>query len=441
MFLSLKQQVSNTNNDVSTFESKLHELKEQTDMAISFHNNFIKSDENIKIIVNTTTTNAFKISTLENVTNIQSKEISTLEDDISNNASRIVAINNSFTATTDKLKIDLKNEIQNRDDADIMIQLNISEESKKRYHAIMAEEIRAINSENNLDNMIKTAQDTLKQSIEDESKLRNDSLSQLENSIKENSTNHSKSISSEQSRAINAETILDSKINNVETTLNESIENEATIRTDSFNQLENKINEESTNHSKTILSEELRAITAETTLDSKINNVETTLDSKMKNVESNLNQSITNETTNRSNADKMMTFISVGEAEGKLNLNQYPFCYGSGSHSKDGFGVGIPFPVKLVGIAISVCSKESATAYVQFTVEHFDIEGTKTICSNDLIFNMNNLGINKYLFNMNLSQLYEPGNICIRVSGCGNLSDIEAIYRISLFFQSQVELG
>ena len=60
MFLSLKQQVSNTNNDVSTFESKLNELKVQTDMAISFHNNLIKSDENIKIIVNTTTTNAFK---------------------------------------------------------------------------------------------------------------------------------------------------------------------------------------------------------------------------------------------------------------------------------------------------------------------------------------------------------------------------------------------
>ena len=172
MFLSLKQQVSNTNNDVSTFESKLNELKEQTDMAISFHNNFIKSDENIKIIVNTTTTNAFKISTLENVTNIQSKEISTLEDDISNNASRIVAINNSFTVTTDKLKLDLKNEIQNRDDADIMIQLNISEESKKRYHAIMAEESRAINSENNLDNMIKTAQDSLNQSFEDESKIK-----------------------------------------------------------------------------------------------------------------------------------------------------------------------------------------------------------------------------------------------------------------------------
>ena len=77
MFLSLKQQVSNTNNDVSTFENKLHELKEQTSQAINFHNNFITSDENIKIIVNTTTINASKISTLENVTNIQSKEIST----------------------------------------------------------------------------------------------------------------------------------------------------------------------------------------------------------------------------------------------------------------------------------------------------------------------------------------------------------------------------
>ena len=71
-------------------------------MAISFHNNFIKNDKNIKIVVNTTTTNAFKISTSENVTNIQSKEIITFEDDISNNTSRIVCINNSFSATTDK---------------------------------------------------------------------------------------------------------------------------------------------------------------------------------------------------------------------------------------------------------------------------------------------------------------------------------------------------
>ena len=50
-----------------------------------------------------------------------------------------------------------------------MIQLNISEESKKWHHDIMNEQIRASNAENNLDNMIKTAQDSLNQSIEDES--------------------------------------------------------------------------------------------------------------------------------------------------------------------------------------------------------------------------------------------------------------------------------
>ena len=106
----------------------------------------------------------------------------------------------------------------------------------------------------------------------------------------------------------------------IQNTLKESIEDEATVRTDSFNQLENKINEESTNHSNAILSEELRATTAETTLDSKINNVETTLDSKMKNVENNLNQSITTEETARINSDKMITFVCVAEAEGMLSV-------------------------------------------------------------------------------------------------------------------------
>jgi hypothetical protein len=230
-------------------------------------------------------------------------------------------------------------------------------------------------------------------------------------------------------------------IKNTHDTLNQSIEDESKLINDSLIQLENKINEELTNKSDAISSEQIRASNAESNLDVKLDNIESTLDSKIKTVESNLNKSITNETTNKINCDKMMVFVSVAEAEGKLNLNQYPYCFGCLSHSKDGYGFAVPFPVKLVGIAISACSQKQATAYIQFTIEHFNIEGTKTICSNDLIFNMSNLGINKYLFNMNLSQLYEPGNLCIRVSGCGNLSDIEARYRISFFFQSQVELG
>ena len=184
----------------------------------------------------------------------------------------------------------------------------------------MAEETRAINSENNLDNMVKTAQDTLNQSIKDESKLRNDSLSQLENSIKEDSANNSKAILSEQSRAINAESTLDNMIKIIQNTLNESIEDEATLRTDTLIQLENKINEESINHSKAIMLEELRAFTVESNLDLKLYTIELNLDSKIKNVESDLNQSITTEETARINSDKMITFVCVAEAEGMLSV-------------------------------------------------------------------------------------------------------------------------
>ena len=123
----------------------------------------------------------------------------------------------------------------------------------------------------------------------------------------------------------------------IQNTLNESIEDEATLRTDTLIQLENKINEESINHSKAVMLEELRAFTVESNLDLKLYTIELNLDSKIKNVESNLNQCITTEETARINSDKMMTFVCVGEAEGKLNLNQYPFCYGCGSHSKDVF--------------------------------------------------------------------------------------------------------
>ena len=94
------------------------------------------------------------------------------------------------------------------------------------------------------------------------------------------------------------------------------------------------------------MSEELRARNTESNLDVKLDTIVLNLDSKIKNTERNLNQSITNEETARINSDKMTTFVSVGEAEGKLNLNQYPFCYGCGSHSKDGFGFAVPFPVK-----------------------------------------------------------------------------------------------
>ena len=43
-----------------------------------------------------------------------------------------------------------------------------------------------------------------------------------------------------------------------------------------------------------------------------------------------------------------MTFVSVGEAEGLLTVNDYPFAFGFGSPSKAGFGLAIPFNFAII---------------------------------------------------------------------------------------------
>jgi len=69
---------------------------------------------------------------LEFTTTSQTNEIDQLETDIANNASNIVAINNSFTATTDLLRTDLNSETTNRTSADSSLQSNIDSEAATR---------------------------------------------------------------------------------------------------------------------------------------------------------------------------------------------------------------------------------------------------------------------------------------------------------------------
>ena len=80
------------------------------------------------------------------------------------------------------------------------------------------------------------------------------------------------------------------------------------------------------------------------------------------------------EATNRTNADKRMTFVSIGEAEGLLIVNDYPFAFGFGSPSKAGFGLAIPFNFAIVGFAITVDSTDINRS-ITFSVEHYDVNG------------------------------------------------------------------
>ena len=129
-----------------------------------------------------------------------------------------------------------------------------------------------------------------------------------------------------------------------------------------------------------------------------------------------------------------MVFMNVGEAEGLLTVNDYPFGFGFGSPSKAAFGLAIPFSSNLVGYAIS-CSSTDSTRNVSFAIEHYNTSNVKS--SGDEIITLNSSNV----FNSSINKLYSAGNICVRVSSVSNLSDIDARYRISLYFQSSVELG
>ena len=131
-----------------------------------------------------------------------------------------------------------------------------------------------------------------------------------------------------------------------------------------------------------------------------------------------LQSNIDAESTNRTNADKRMTFVSVGEAEGVLLLNDYPFSFGFGSPSKAGFGLAIS---------------------IGFGLEHYDVNGNLFTPQFGNV--SGSLGMSN-VYNTNLfTDPYPPGNICIKIKSVQNVSDINARYRFTLYCQSLDELG
>jgi len=179
MSLSLKQQLNNANTDLNAIEGEVNTLKTQTAEAIAFHHNFVTSDENIVQLVNRTTTNASSINTLQSTTTSQANEINHLETDIANNASNIVAINNSFSATTDLLRTDLNSEITNRTSADTTLQANIDAES-----AVRVLDISGVNDSIATEITNRTNADTLLQSnIDAEALARTNADTNLQSNI------------------------------------------------------------------------------------------------------------------------------------------------------------------------------------------------------------------------------------------------------------------
>jgi hypothetical protein len=146
-------------------------------------------------------------------------------------------------------------------------------------------------------------------------------------------------------------------------------------------------------------------------------------------VENTLEANLNTESLSRSNSDMKMVFVNVGEAEGLLSVNDYPFAFGFGSVSKAGFGLAIPFNFKIVGYA-ATCSSTDSNRSVRFTIEHYNTSGVKTLGDDEIVSLASNV------LNSSINKSYAPGNICIKVQSVNNLLDIDARYRVALYFQS-----
>ena len=108
---------------------------------------------------------------------------------------------------------------------------------------------------------------------------------------------------------------------------------------------------------------------------------------------------------------------------------------GSGHLQKSGFGLAIPFNFKIVGYAVT-CSSTDSNRSVSLTIEHYNTSGVKTLGDDEII----SLGTSN-VFNSSINKSYNPGNICIKVQSVNNLVDIDARYRVALYFQSSDQLG
>jgi hypothetical protein len=63
-------------------------------------------------------------------------------------------------------------------------------------------------------------------------------------------------------------------------------------------------------------------------------------------------------------------FILVGEAEGLLTANSYPFCFGNGSPQAAGFGVSVPFRAQLKNLSL-VTNTTDTSFLVKIQMIHY----------------------------------------------------------------------
>lgn len=125
-------------------------------------------------------------------------------------------------------------------------------------------------------------------------------------------------------------------------------------------------------------------------------------------------------------------FSHVLEFEGILEDGAYPMSAGYGSVSAPGFGVSMPFAYRLVGWSL-ICKSVDVSAYAEVVLEHYALGDSVAPTVLDASSYDGNVG---FISRKVTSGVMPPGSVCIRVGAVGNLVDVGAAYRISLYLQA-----
>ena len=140
------------------------------------------------------------------------------------------------------------------------------------------------------------------------------------------------------------------------------------------------------------------------------------------------NDAIDVETSARESAINKLAFLSTCEAEGIIQADTFPFCFGNGSPSKEGFGLPIPFAYVLRKIMYQVDSTVSDSS-ITIQISHSNTFGESVLLDTATFINKGTLMVNKPS-NLN-------GSLVIKVLSATGQTDDDARHRISLVYTSE----
>lgn len=123
-------------------------------------------------------------------------------------------------------------------------------------------------------------------------------------------------------------------------------------------------------------------------------------------------------------------FISTCEAEGLLEENSYPFCFGNGSPSDENFGLPIPFSYTLRGIAWSIYLIDTTEPIIYIQLIHYPSDGSVSTILYTNSEENKLIGKTGEKKNINIAS-NSPGNLVVKFVSSSGITDTNSKFRLS----------